>query len=61
MPQLPGGENPALGYRRVHSELTRLSHHVSEAISNAVLKVSTWACRSGDSQSSAEKLLKHGG
>jgi hypothetical protein len=28
---------------------------------DAIVKLSTWACWSGDSESSAEKLLKHGG
>ena len=32
------GENPAWGYRRVHSELSRLGHHVSEATVRRLLR-----------------------
>ena len=40
----------------------QLRHRDGRAgVIDAVVKVSTWACRSGDSESSAEKLLKHGG
>jgi putative transposase len=31
-------ENPAWGYRRVHGELTRLGHHISEATVRRVLR-----------------------
>jgi hypothetical protein len=32
------GENPAWGYRRVHGELSRLGHHVSEATVHLLLQ-----------------------
>jgi putative transposase len=32
------GENPALGYRRVHGELTRLGHHISQATVRRILR-----------------------
>ncbi len=32
------GENPAWGYRRVHGELTRLGHHISQATVRRVLR-----------------------
>src|SRR5450755_148567 len=31
-------ENPAWGYRRVHGELTRLGHHLSEATMGRILR-----------------------
>ena len=35
------GENPAWGYRRVHGELTRLGHQISEATVRRILRA--WA------------------
>ena len=32
------GDNPAWGYRRVHGELTRLGHHISEATVRRILR-----------------------
>jgi putative transposase len=32
----PAGENPARGYRRVHGELTRPGHRISEAIARPI-------------------------
>jgi hypothetical protein len=32
------GENPAWGYRRVHGELTRLVHHISQATVRRILR-----------------------
>ena len=32
------GENPAGGYRRVHGELTRLGHHISQATVRRILR-----------------------
>jgi putative transposase len=39
-------ENPAWGYRRVHGELTRLGHHISQATVRRILRARALPARS---------------
>src|SRR5262245_31281161 len=52
------GENPAWGYRRVHGELTRLGHHVSEATVRRILRSRRYRPAPGGLDTSWQAFLR---